>query len=275
MNQIQKPRHILVAAPCYGGMLHRGFFHSILNLQKITQIHDIHMTVHTIGNESLIQRGRNFYVNLCYSNPHFTHLMFIDSDITFNPENVIRMINFDKDVVCGIYPKKGLDMNKIRHLSRDDKILTEELEAISLDYVVNFDGESVTITNGFIPCMYAGTGFMMIKREVIEKLIQCYPETKYNNDVGGYNLPGMEDNFYALFDCFICPKSRRYLSEDYAFCQRCIEQGMQIWLDLTCNLTHTGTHDYKGSFGRHITFVNEIANKQNEEIRKQEDLKEV
>lgn len=266
---IPKPVHILVATPCYGGLLHRGFFHSILNLQKMCQIYGYQITVHTLGNESLIPRGRNFYVSLLLGNPHITHLFFIDSDITFNPENVIRMIQFQKGVVCGIYPKKGVNWENILKLSKEEGVAKENIEKIGLEYVINFPEGNVQVENGFLKCLYAGTGFMLIQRDVVEKLKDLHPETKYINDVGGYNLPETIDNFYALFDCFICPKTKRYLSEDYAFCQRALDAGYDIWVDLTCNLTHTGTYSFEGSFGEYITFQHQMNTKKQEPEIKQ------
>ena len=258
---IPKPVHILLATPCYGGLLHRGFFHSVLSLQRLCQIQGYQLTVHTLGNESLIQRGRNFYIALTLGNPHITHLLFVDSDITFNPENVIRMVQFQKGVVCGIYPKKGINWENMIQLSKEEGITKENIEKIGLEYVINFSEGNIQVENGFLKCLYAGTGFMLIQREVIEKLRDKHPETKFINDVGGYQLPETKDNFYALFDCFICPKSKRYLSEDYAFCQRALDSGFDIWVDITCNLTHTGTYNFEGSFGQYITFMHQMNQK--------------
>ena len=267
---ISKPVHILLATPCYGGVLHRGYFHAVLNLQKVCQIHNIQLTVHTLGNESLIPRGRNFYVALLLANPHITHLLFIDSDITFQAENIIRMVAFNKEITCGIYPKKGIQWKNILELSKVEGINENNIEQISMDYVINFNGETAQVENGFLKCLYGGTGCMLVKREVIEKLKEKYPEKKYYNDVRGYDYPELKEQFYAFFDCFICPTSKRYLSEDYAFCQICIEQGYDIWVDMTCNLIHTGAHDYNGSFGQYITFISEMNRKLIEEKKREE-----
>jgi hypothetical protein len=259
---LPKPIHILLATPCYGGVLHRGYFHSVLQLQKLCQIHDIQLTVHTMGNESLIQRARNYYVALALSNPHITHLFYVDADISFNPQSVIRMIKSNKDITCGIYPKKGLNWDKIQENSIQK---LESIQPLSLDYVINIKQGEIKIEDGYIPCLYGGNGFMMIKREVIETLRDKYPETKYKNDVSGYDSHEVRDHFYALFDCFICPDTKRYLSEDYAFCQRCINSGYTIWADLLCNLNHTGTYEFKGSFGQYMTHLHNQSTKEIEE----------
>jgi hypothetical protein len=133
-----------------------------------------------------------------------------------------------------------------------------KLEHIAHDYVINVEGGNIPIQRGFIKCKYVGTGMMLIKRQVLEKMVEAYPETKYNNDIAGYNAPELVDNFYALFDCIIHPVSKRYLSEDYLFCERWSQIGGEIWADITANLTHTGTYDFKGAFMEHILHQSQI-----------------
>jgi hypothetical protein len=89
---------------------------------------------------------------------------------------------------------------------------------------------------------------MLIRREVLEKMVESFPQLKYTNDVTGY-FNGTNDNFfYAFFDCIIDEKSKRYLSEDYAFCQRWLQLGGDIWVDLLCDLSHCGSYNFRGSF---------------------------
>ena len=243
--------NILIGTPCYGGMLTRGYFHSVLKLKDIAKNAGIDIDISTIGNESLITRGRCFIASQVLANKNYSHLLFIDSDIQFDPLSVIRMVQSDKDVVGGCYPKKHLDFSKIKDLVQQG-VPHEQLMPLISDYAVNIVTDNNTtqipIVDGFLKVSYTATGFLLIKREVLEKMVQAYPELKYMNDVGGYNLGNNEDLFYALFDCMICPKSRRYLSEDYGFCQRWIALGGEIWVDLLCDLTHYGTFAFQGSF---------------------------
>jgi len=255
----EKPKYnLLVATPCYGGQMYRGYAQSILNLQRVCDSNGIRVDVLTIGNESLITRARNFYVSLMLAKKEYTHMLFVDSDISFNPLNVIRMLSSNKDVVAGCYPKKGINWEKIGSLIKDNVIDKAFIEPASYDYAVNIITENdhgnqrIPIQNGFMKVAYAATGFMLIKREVLEKMAREFSNLKYVNDVGGYDSHGNKDYFYALFDCIIDPVSRRYLSEDYAFCKRWISLGGEIWVDLSCNLTHTGTYDFKGAFIKSI-----------------------
>jgi hypothetical protein len=253
MSEQTPEYNLLVATPCYGGQMLRGYTQSILNLQRLCDSNGIKLEILTIGNESLITRARNFYVSLVLAKKEYTHMIFIDADISFNPLNVVRMLTSGKDVVAGCYPKKGINWEKVTTLARENVVEKEFIEPASYDYAVNIITENdqgtqrVPIQNGFMKVAYAATGFMMIKREVLEKMAREYSHLKYINDVGGYDNHGNKDYFYALFDCVIDPVSKRYLSEDYAFCKRWMAMNGEIWVDLSCNLTHSGTYDFKGA----------------------------
>jgi hypothetical protein len=243
--------NILIGTPCYGGMLTRGYFHSILKLKDIAKNAGIDIDISTIGNESLITRGRCFIASQVLANKNYTHLLFIDADIQFDPLSVIRMVQADKEICAGAYPKKHIDFSKMKELI-EQGVPADQLDVMASDYAINIVTDNNTtqipIVDGFLKVSYAATGFMLIKREVLEKMVQSYPELRYANDVSGYNLGGNEDLFYAFFDTEICPKSKRYLSEDYSFCQKWLALGGTVWVDLLCDLTHYGTHAFRGSF---------------------------
>jgi len=243
--------HILVATPCYGNLLNTNYASSIFDLKDLCYSLGIRLTIRLIGNESLITRGRNYYVNLLLTKKEYTHLLFIDADIGFYAKNIIEMVQFKQDIVCIPYPKKSINFTKLAKYANYKNMNTDKLQAVCQDYVVNFLNTSAEIKNGFIQCSYGGTGLMLIERNVIETMKIKYSNTKYSNDVGGYNENEVsKDNFYALFDCFICPKSNRYLSEDYAFCQRAIECNFKIWANLNAPITHHGGHCFLGHFGQ-------------------------
>ena len=250
--------NILLATPCYGNQLLRGYFHSVLRLQELTKSLGIGLDISTIGNESLITRARNYFVSLMLCETKYTHLLFVDSDITFDPASVVRMVQADKDVVAGCYPKKSINWDKIKELLKNPSINAEFVEPMSHDYALNVltqkesGNVSVPIVNGFMKVSYVATGFLLVKRKVLTDMVARFPETKYANDVGGYNHGKNEDFFYALFDCLIDPVSKRYLSEDYAFSQRWLGMGGDIWVDLMCNLNHTGSYEFRGSYYRII-----------------------
>lgn len=268
---------ILIGTPCFAGMLHNGYFQSMLELSANFTRLGIPYEVITIGNESLIQRARNGIVAKFMSDDNATHLMFIDADITFSWISIVKLILSNKEFSGGCYPKKCFNWDKIKHYNQKSPDLKEdELMAKSLDYVFNpiyhKQGENVVIRveNGMAQVKDIGTGFMMIHKSVIRKMMVKYPETKYKNNVAGYGQGNMNECFYSLFDCCIDPVSRVYLSEDYLFCKRWIDIGGELWLDINTNLNHTGIIDYKGCLALTIGEV-DVLNKDAQILRQQQE----
>ena len=237
--------HIMVATPCYGGLLNQGYVESIIALIAYAAAHDFSVTFVMNGGDSLITRSRNKLVSVFLDTPHLTHLMFIDADIVFRPEDVQRMLTFDQDVVAGMYPVKGIDWAQIkRKLTPDiteDGLRAAGLSYVGLPYPKAPEREE---RDGFVTAAYAGTGFKLIKRAVFERMIAAYPETRFHGAQTFPLPPKHSDNQYALFDCIIDPMTGAYLSEDYAFCQRWRKIGGTIWLDTQSPLTHIGVYKY-------------------------------
>lgn len=252
LEEVRKNK-FFIATPCYGGQLMEPYFRSTIKLMTFFNQHQLPLAFGTIANESLVTRARNVLVAY-FLNSDYTHLLFIDADIEFNVEDVLKLYAHDRDVVVGAYPKKGVAWQRIKEnaIKNPDKEENDkEIAAHGSDYAINFkftnkESKTVAVENGLIKLHDAGTGFMMIKREAILKLIKAYPELKYNNDVA-INNSGLSDHFYAIFDTMIDPIDRRYLSEDYTFCRRWQEIGGDIWLDPSISLNHYGHFCFQGN----------------------------
>ena len=216
---IRKP-HIYFALPAYGGLIYESCFMSMLRFSLLARNQGIEWTVDTMVNESLIPRGRNNLVAKFLHNTTATHLMFIDADIRWHPEYVFKMLNANKDVICGLYPMKSIPprfvINALPGGAKEG-----DLEEVAT----------------------AGTGFMLIKRECLEAMVAAYPETKYNDNIGVGKQ--YEPFMYALFDCLIDP-DKNYLSEDWTFCYRWRKLNNKVWVDKSVILDHQGTYTYKG-----------------------------
>lgn len=250
-----REKHIFIATPCYGGQIGEPYFRSMMRLSILCNKYDIPFTVSTLANESLVTRGRNTLTSFFMENKEATHLFFIDADIEFNPEDLLRMVAYDKPITVGAYPKKAINWDSIINASRRDQTETaESIEGHSSNYVVNFDwltneqGErtpQVQIVDNLVKLKDAGTGFMCIKKEVIQKLFDAHPEMKYVNDI---NVDmKFEPYMYSLFDTMIDPETRRYLSEDYTFCRLWQNLGGDVWLDPRTALNHVGHYTFRGN----------------------------
>ena len=250
-----REKHIFIATPCYGGQIGEPYFRSMMRLAILCSKYDIPYTVSTLANESLVTRGRNTLTSFFMENKQATHLFFIDADIEFNPEDLLRMVAYDKDIIVGAYPKKAVNWDSIISAARRDESETAQtIEGHSSNYVVNFDfmtdedgnrTPQVQIVDNLVKLKDAGTGFMCIKKEVIQKMMDAHPEMKYVNDI---NVDAKFEPFmYALFDTVIDPESRRYLSEDYMFCRTWQNMGGEVYLDPRTALNHVGHYTFRGN----------------------------
>jgi hypothetical protein len=257
LDDLRKER-IFIATPCYGGQLTEAYFRSTIRLLTFCNQHQIPIAFGTIANESLVTRARNVLVAY-FLQSNFTRLMFIDADIEFQVEDVIKLVAHNKDVAVGAYPKKGVNWQRIAGSVRQEKdkqFDDKSIASFGSDYAINFkflnrEQKQIAIENGLIRLHDGATGFMMIKREVIDKMITQYPELKYNNDLN--TPPELNDHFYAFFDTMIDPKDKRYLSEDYTFSRRWQDMGGEIWLDPSISLNHYGSFNFQGNPQQIIT----------------------
>ena len=210
--------HIMI--PCYGGQMSEATAGSLFRFVTLAQQVGLRWGLDTMANESLISRGRNNLISRGMFHPQPTHFFFIDADIRFNPESILQLLLDEKDVIGGLYPKKGLPIDYNFNIKQGGKIEGQLVEVDTL-----------------------ATGFMMIKREVIEKMFKEYPDTKYIDDVGiGKEF---EPFMYALFDTLIDSKGH-YLSEDWTFCRRWAAMGGEIWADTRILLDHIGYFSFSG-----------------------------
>lgn len=254
-------KHIFIATPCYGGQIGEPYFRSMMRFAILCNKYGIQYTVSTLANESLITRGRNTLVSFFMENKDATHLFFIDADIEFNPEDLLRMVAYDKPIVCGAYPKKAINWESIVHAARTDQEETAQtIEGHSSNYVVNFDflkdadgnrQPQVHVVDNLVKLKDAGTGFMCIQKDVIRQMFEKHQDLKYVNDI---NVDAkFEKYMYSLFDCIIDPESRRYLSEDYTFCRRWQEMGGDVYLDPRTALNHVGHYTFRGNIRKLFT----------------------
>ena len=237
---------VFVATPCYGGQVHQAYMQSIIGLMQHARSSFFDVTLAMLGNDSLITRSRNTLVAAFLDMPQATHLLFVDADISFDPRQVERMLRFSEDVVAGIYPLKVLDWDHVRATrQRDQESNWGEEDALRYCGTPCEAGES-EIRDGFVTGVHAGTGFMLIARNAIQRVIASYPELRYSSMLVYPPVRGNQ-TCHAVFDCMIDPDTGTYLSEDYAFCWRWRRTGGKVWLDTTGRLTHTGAHDFHGN----------------------------
>ena len=253
---IQKLRtkKLFVATPMYGGQCHGAYTKAITDLMILCTKYGIEAKLFFIFNESLVQRARNYLTDE-FVRSGYDHMIFIDSDIHFEPQDVLVMMHFaatrdDMDVVCGPYPKKAISWEKIK-VAVDKGYADKnpnQLEEFVGDFVFNpADGITQFRVDEPIEVKESGTGFMLITREALQKYDKAFPTQSYKPDhVRTANFDGSRE-IMAYFDCVICPDTKRYLSEDYMFCQWMRKAGGKVWLLPWLRLKHAGSYIFGGS----------------------------
>lgn len=255
-EELQK-RSIFLGLPCYGGNCNANFARSIADLASVCTSNGIKLQMYFLMNESLIQRARNYIADE-FVRSECTHLMFIDSDIGFNPQDVLMLLAMASeespyDIVGGAYPKKAISWEKVLAAANagvcgDNNENPNVLENFVGDFVFNPKaGNNSFALNDPVEVLEIGTGFMMVQKRVFHKFTEQFPEKLYRPDhVRTEHFDGSRE-ITAYFDCVIDPATKRYLSEDYYFCQKVQEMGMKTWLCPWMQLQHVGAYTFGGS----------------------------
>lgn len=226
---------------------------SLLKLQMACLQNGISLLVHMLGGDALITRARQNIVARFLNNSEATHLLFIDADIGFEPEQVFRLMQFGVEMCSAVYPVKRLEWEKIVKCVQAERA---PLQSASLTYMLEFDdGEQIHMRDGFAKVSFAGTGFLMIRREALLAMIERYSDLKYEREHGPAQDPDEAKWRYALFNCMLDSASGIYLSEDFSFCRRWTDIGGEIWADMQSRLIHLGSIPFQGDVATQFTPV--------------------
>ena len=259
----QNQPYLYVLAPCYGSICYVNFVQCLIDTKELCQYFNIPMHIEFCKGDSLISRARNNLVAKAMANPKTTHMIFIDNDITWNPTDVLKLMIAKKDIIGGVYPLKNYNWDRLLpnqyandHIntvlqnknSSQLKDVISDVDTIQnslLKFNVNYLSKELIIHQNLTQVRHIATGFMMFTRNVIDTMSKHYASTKYTDDIDF--LTDSENQYaYALFDCGVVDD--HYLSEDWMFCNRWTTIGGSIWADVSIDLAHTGTADYKGSY---------------------------
>ena len=234
---------LFLATPCHGGQVTINYLSSVLGLQDACAARGVGLHVELLEDDQVITRARARLAARFLARPEATHLFFVDADIGFAPQAALRLLDAGHAVAGGVYPLKGVDWAKVRAAAAAG---AADLMAKSLGYVIRFvptPDNSIEVEEGFAKAAYVGTGFLMIARAAVERLVAAHPELAA--DISDVEPDGARTPM--LFDTLIEPGTGQHLSEDYAFCHRWRALGGEIWADVESRLTHVGPATYAGS----------------------------
>ncbi len=235
--------HLVVGTPMYGGMCTSEYTQSLLNLSESANKSDVKLTTIFLGNESLIQRGRNTVAHHFMNLPDATHLLFIDADIKFRTEDIVRMIQVDKSLIVGPVALKGYNWDEIRQAAVNNE---DDIGRTGGVFNINkLPGIDMVDENTPFEIEHGGNAFMMIRRDVFETLKPHTPI--YTN--GGRSLPdGVE--IYDYFRVEINKDTNHLLSEDYFLCHSYRQLGGKVWCAPWVETGHFGSHLFNGKYSR-------------------------
>ena len=223
---------IFLATPCYGGQAHMIYTQSLLALRPACAARGIGLALDLGGGEALIGRARAGMLVRFLASPA-THLLFVDADIGFAPEAVFRLLASGRDVVGGVYPRKGLDLAALREV-----VAAGEPNPLGRAVRAEFEplpGAGAPGDDGLLAAAAVGTGFLMISRRAAQRMTDGYPQLRARlGDVSGSKVA----EAVMVFDSFVEPETGRYLTDFQAFCRRWRDLGGEVWADPGCQVSH-------------------------------------
>jgi hypothetical protein len=241
-----KSARIFVATPMYGGQCYGAYTNSVIKLATLCAGRGTPFRFFPIFNESHIDRARNVCVD-AFLHSDFTHLFFIDADIEFDAREALELIEADKDIACGFYPKKQIAWHKVVEAVRlgwadkDPNVLERFATELVFTPAQNAEANAARSIYDLAEIHEGGTGFMVIKRQVFEKLAEQISWMSY------HKTGPQSEKMIAYFDAHVTGEPfARFLSEDYAFCALARGAGYKIWLAPWIKLTHHGYYRWIG-----------------------------
>ena len=213
---------LCIALPAHGGIVSEKTTLGLFNLGKLLVRNNIDHGLLTITNSSLITQCRSKCANFFINNTQFDHIFFLDSDIGFQPESVLKLLQYNMDIVSATYPMK----------------IYPTQYPVNIKQPEERKGDLIKINGD-------GMGFVMIHRRVFQNIAKRYPGLKYTPCDKSSDTPSTEEEKANSFHFFGELKTGDgYMSEDKAFFRRAENVGYDVWMDTTIQLTHTGYHIY-------------------------------
>ena len=247
---ISEPKYkIFVATPVHSECsIH--YTQALLKFQKQCMMNSI-MVSFSLLKSSLVTQGRNLCVANFLKDPiNYTHLLFIDSDIDFKFDTIMKMLKFDREVIATPYPMKHIHWNQIWDRVQKGKIKNiDELKRAGHAFPIKLDnqkGKEIPVVDGVIEVSHAPTGCMLIKKQVFDKMIKAYPNDKIEQATIVNGIAVIDEYNYNFFDTIHDPETKKYYGEDFGFCKKWTAIGGKCYCYVSDDITHVGEYAYNG-----------------------------
>jgi hypothetical protein len=250
---------IMVCTPCHSEVsMH--YTQAVLKFQLECMKRNI-MVSFSLLKSSLVTQGRNLCVaEFLNHKDNYDYLLFIDSDISFKSETIFKMIDADKDIIACPYPMKMFETDKMWKKIKETDMVKSEKDLLSSGYMypIKIGKNELIVDKGVMEVTHAPTGCMLIKRNVIDKLIAKHPELEIYQPTVINGKETKKENFYNLFDTLHDPETKRYFGEDFGFCQRWTDIGGKVYVYVMDHISHIGDHEYCGRFYDMLTGLKRV-----------------
>jgi hypothetical protein len=260
INIGSKPGYkIMVCTPCHSEVsMH--YTQAVLKFQLECMKKNI-MVSFSLLKSSLVTQGRNLCVaEFLNHKDNYDYLLFIDSDISFKSETIFKMIDADKDIIACPYPMKMFETDKMWKKIKETDMVKSEKDLLSSGYMypIKIGKNELIVDKGVMEVTHAPTGCMLIKRNVIDKLIAKHPELEIYQPTVINGKETKKENLYNLFDTLHDPETKRYFGEDFGFCQRWTDIGGKVYVYIMDHISHIGDHEYCGRFYDMLTGLKRV-----------------
>jgi hypothetical protein len=204
---------LFIATPAFSGQVHASYAISLAEMASILVMHNISSMYRIHSSGSLLSAERNM-LNKFFLESDCTHMLCIDADIAWKANDVIKMILYDEEFIAGAYPARSEDHFHFEACTNPDGTIIQKGNLLKMNLMP--------------------AGFMLLKRSALEKMIAFYPELAYKpKSVRRDNFQGTMLYNTELID-------GEFWGEDYVFCKRAINAGIDIWCDPTFEFNHAG-----------------------------------
>jgi hypothetical protein len=241
-----------ILTPMYGGACMAGYCVGMVDLACLLTRAGIDFDVLTLTNESLIQRARNVLVHGALADARTSHILFVDADVGFDAQDVLRLLELqaeraEADVVCAAYSRKAVEWERVREAALQGQ--RDLAASASSTFVQGLDGPldvGQLRHEALMEIRRAGTGFMLIRRNVFDTLQTQALVGHYRNNSGMLGLAFAQagERITAYFDCVVDPQDGTLISEDYYFCDMWRRAGGHLYVAPWIRLSHCGTFNY-------------------------------
>ena len=236
-----KRKSIFIATPMYGGMCYGAYSKSLFNTMKTLLDNGFDVQFRDLYNDSVISTARNTLTGL-FLKSECDYLLFIDADQTFKPEDILRMINEDKDVLGAVIPKKQMNWNSVKE-AVNQNIQTQMLELCTGVFNIAGSIDQNTDFNKPFEVSHVGTGMMLIKRQVFEKLMSVVDSYKYTDG----SVQGLSEGEKMYEFWKITVYNEIITGEDVYFCKLWQNIGGKVYAVAYPRVSHIGMYEFKGS----------------------------